>query len=95
MPRRGTVEWKIGSAEALPVADGSFEGVLLSLVPHQLRNPERAFVEVFRALVPGGRVVVRTIAPEDVAGRVPARFFPAIAVADMNGWRHSMRSKVG
>ena len=82
MPPRGTVEWKVGNAEALPVADGSFERVLLSLVLHQLQHPELAVVEAFRVLVPGGRVVVRTFAPEDVTERVPARFFPAIAAAD-------------
>ncbi len=39
-----------------------------------------AVAEAFRALAAGGRV--RTIAPEDVAERVPERFFPAMAAAD-------------
>jgi ubiquinone/menaquinone biosynthesis C-methylase UbiE len=81
-PQRGSVEWKVGSAEALPVADDSFDRVLLSLVLHQLQHPEIAVAEAFRALAAGGHVVVRTIAPEDVIDRAPARFFPAMAAAD-------------
>lgn len=81
-PQRGAVEWKVGSAEALPVADGSFDRVVLSLVLHQLQHPVLAVAEAFRALAAGGRVVVRTIAPEDVVDRVPERFFPAMAAAD-------------
>ncbi len=56
--------------------------VLLSLVLHQLRHPELAVAEAFRTLASGGRVVVRTVAPEDVAERVPERFFPAMAATD-------------
>jgi ubiquinone/menaquinone biosynthesis C-methylase UbiE len=81
-PQRGAVEWKVGSAEALPVAGGSFDRVLLSLVLHQLRHPELAVAEAFRALATGGRVVVRTVAPEDVAERMPERFLPAMAAVD-------------
>ena len=81
-PQQGTVEWKVGSAEAQPVEDNSFDRVLLSLVLHQLQHPELAVAEAFRALNAGGKVVVRTIAPEDVANRVPERFVPAMAAAD-------------
>jgi SAM-dependent methyltransferase len=81
-PQWGSVEWRVGSAEALPVADGSFDRALLSLVLHQLQHPEIAVAEAFRALAGGGRAVVRTIAPEDVVDRVPERFFPAMAAAD-------------
>jgi hypothetical protein len=42
----------------------------------------RAIAEAFRVLAAGGRVVVRTIAPEDVASRVPHRFFPTVAATD-------------
>jgi ubiquinone/menaquinone biosynthesis C-methylase UbiE len=79
---RGAVAWRVGSAEALPVADASVDHVLLSLVLHQLRRPTDALAEAFRALAPGGRVLVRTIAPEDVGERVPGRYVPAMAAAD-------------
>jgi ubiquinone/menaquinone biosynthesis C-methylase UbiE len=79
---RGAVEWIVGDAEALPVADASFHRVLLSLVLHQLARPEVAVAEAFRVLVGGGTLLVRTIAPEDVGERVPERFIPAMAAAD-------------
>lgn len=81
-PLRGTVEWNVGSAEVLPVDDASFDCVLLSLVLHQLQHPELAVAEAFRALRAGGKVVVRTIAPQDALNRVPERFIAAMAAAD-------------
>lgn len=51
--------------------------------------------EGFRTLGIGGRVVVRTVATEDVAARVPERFFPSMsavdtarmpALGDIEGW---------
>lgn len=78
----GGVAWVEGEADALPFADGSFDRVLLSLVLHQLGEPERGVAEAFRVLRPGGRVVVRTFAPEDAAARVPERFVPSMAAAD-------------
>jgi len=44
-PQRGAVEWKVGSAEALAVANGSFDRVLLSLVLHQLQHAGHAVAE--------------------------------------------------
>jgi len=82
LPKRGSVEWNVGNAEALPIDDGAFDRVLLSLVLHQLRHPARAVAEAFRVLAAEGKAVVRTIAPEDVVGRVPERFIPAMAAAD-------------
>jgi len=75
-PKRGAVAWKVGSAESLPVDQGSFDRAVLSLVLHQLANPKLAVAEAFRALAADGRVVIRPITPADVAARVPYRFFP-------------------
>jgi ubiquinone/menaquinone biosynthesis C-methylase UbiE len=80
---QGAVEWQVGSAEALSVVNGSFDCVLLSLVLHQLQHPERAVAEAFRVLAAGGCAVVRTVAPDDVARRVPYRFFPTMATTDI------------
>jgi ubiquinone/menaquinone biosynthesis C-methylase UbiE len=44
-----------GDVEALPFADGSADGVLLSGVVHHLPEPARCAAEVFRVLKPGGR----------------------------------------
>jgi SAM-dependent methyltransferase len=65
-PERGAVAWKVGSAEALPVPEGSFDRAVVSVVLHQVAHPELAVAEVFRSLAADGRVVVRTVAAEDV-----------------------------
>jgi ubiquinone/menaquinone biosynthesis C-methylase UbiE len=81
-PSRGRVEWVVGDAEHLPFGPSSFDRVLLSLVLHQLADPAAAVREAFRVLRTGGVVVVRTIAPEDVHGRVPERYLPRMAGVD-------------
>jgi SAM-dependent methyltransferase len=80
--REGTVRWVVGDAEQLPFGCSSFDRVLLSLVLHQLADPHAAVAEAFRVLRGGGLVLVRTIAPGDVAGRVPQRFIARMAAAD-------------
>ena len=80
--QRGRVDWVNGDAEELPFTGGSFDRVILSFVLHQLPEPERAVREAARVTRTGGSVLVRTIAPEDAVGRVPARFFPSMAAAD-------------
>ncbi len=72
----------VGDAEELPFASCSFDRVLLSLVLHQLSSPAAAIAEAARVLCPRGLVLVRKIAPEDAAERVPGRYVPALAKVD-------------
>jgi SAM-dependent methyltransferase len=81
-PPAGTVRWVVGDAGQLPFAALSFDRVLLSLVLHQLADPRAGVDGAVRVLRAGGLVLVRTIAPEDVADRVPQRFLPMMAAAD-------------
>jgi ubiquinone/menaquinone biosynthesis C-methylase UbiE len=81
-PASGAVSWIVGDAEQLPFGSATFDRVLLSLVLHQLARPLAAVTEAFRVLRSGGLVLVWTIAPEDVATRVPERYLPAMAAAD-------------
>jgi SAM-dependent methyltransferase len=79
---RSSVQWVHADAGRLPFEPETFDRVLLSLVLHQLSEPAGAVAEAFRVLRPGGLVLVRTIAPEDVGERIPERYLPAMAASD-------------
>jgi SAM-dependent methyltransferase len=74
------IRWVLGRAEALPLDDQSVDRVLLSLVLHQIDHRQRAIQEVYRVVRLGGRVLVRTVAPEvALQAWIPYRFFPKVA----------------
>ncbi|MCJ2052766.1 class I SAM-dependent methyltransferase [Methylobacterium sp. J-070] len=50
--------FQAATGEALPFADGSFDGAVLLNALHHVPDPPRALVEATRVLVPGGRLVV-------------------------------------
>jgi SAM-dependent methyltransferase len=53
----GNVDLRLGSLEALPLEDGSADGVLLVLALTYVADPMRALREARRILRPGGRAV--------------------------------------
>jgi SAM-dependent methyltransferase len=48
----------VGLGEALPFADGSFQGVVLEAVLEHVPDAERTLAEIRRVLAPGGRLYV-------------------------------------
>jgi SAM-dependent methyltransferase len=50
----------IGTVDALPVADGSFDVVLCTQVLEHVDDPARAVAELHRVTAPGGRVLAST-----------------------------------
>jgi ubiquinone/menaquinone biosynthesis C-methylase UbiE len=77
------LRWVLGHAEALPLADQTVDRVLMSLVLHQIAHRRQALQEAYRVLRPGGRVLVRTVAPEvTLQAWVPFRFFPKVAYVE-------------
>jgi SAM-dependent methyltransferase len=58
--RRGTGVQVIGDAQALGIADGSFEVILCTEVLEHLPEPQKAIDEMFRVLVPGGLLLLTT-----------------------------------
>ncbi len=49
---------KRGKLEHLPVGSGAFDVALLVRVVHHLKNPQKAFLEVYRVLKPGGFLIL-------------------------------------
>jgi SAM-dependent methyltransferase len=52
------VELRAGALESLPVEAGELDAALMSLVLHYVPEPALALAEAYRALKPGGRLVV-------------------------------------
>ncbi len=59
------VELRAGSLESLPIDDGALDAAVMILVLHHVADPLAAIGEAFRALRPGGRLVVVDMFPHD------------------------------
>lgn len=69
--------WHHASAEDLPFPDGSFDGVMATLVIHHLQALPRPFQEVRRVLR-GGRFVLFTAFPEQMQHYWLQHYFPGM-----------------
>lgn len=54
----GAVEYRVGEAESLPIADGSVDDVFANMFLHHVESPPDTVREMVRILKPGGRLVV-------------------------------------
>jgi ubiquinone/menaquinone biosynthesis C-methylase UbiE len=71
------MEWVIGSAENIPLADSSVDGVIAILSFHHFADPQRALKEMVR-IVDNGPVVCFTFDPRQVDEPWLANYFPDI-----------------
>jgi ubiquinone/menaquinone biosynthesis C-methylase UbiE len=75
------VTFIVASAEALPFADSSFDGVTASMTVHHWRDAERGMAELARVLRPGGRAAIADI---DLPG--PVRSVLRLVRSPHAGW---------
>jgi SAM-dependent methyltransferase len=80
---RPAVQYVRAAGEALPIATGSVDVVLLSMSYHQLRDPKTARTEFHRVVRPGGAVLLRTPTQETLGQFQWAPFFPESVAFDM------------
>ena len=66
----GGVEFREGSAEALPFADGEFTAVISTTSLHHFADPGLAAREMARVLEPGGRALIGDTARDRLATRL-------------------------
>lgn len=59
------VELRQGELESLPLRDGELDAAIVSLVLHYLPDPARALAEAYRALKPGGRLLIVDMLPHE------------------------------
>jgi ubiquinone/menaquinone biosynthesis C-methylase UbiE len=59
------IEFRLGSAEKIPVPDGTADFVFANMVLHHVEHPGVAVKEMARILKPGGRVVVTDLDRHD------------------------------
>jgi ubiquinone/menaquinone biosynthesis C-methylase UbiE len=61
----GTVEYRIGEAESLPLGDSSVDYVFANMFLHHVDSPPAAIREMARILKPGGRLVITDLDRHD------------------------------
>lgn len=70
------ISWICGSAEGIPLADGSVDMVWLSQVFHHFEDAASSLKEIYRVLSPGGFLVVRNGTRESDAEMEWIKHFP-------------------
>lgn len=72
-----TRQLQVGSAEALPIEDGSVDFAFMVDVVHVVDDLDRMAAEAFRVLRPGGKFAIATDSEVDIRGTIPLRtYFP-------------------
>ncbi len=54
----GAVDYRVGSAAALPIAEGSVDYAFANMYLHHVESPAQAIREMVRILKPGGKLII-------------------------------------
>ena len=71
------LDWRVGTAEDIPLENGQVDLVFMSQVFHHLPNPAKALREIGRVLTETGFLAIRNSTRENNAQIEWLRFFPA------------------
>ncbi|MFT3910557.1 MAG: methyltransferase domain-containing protein [Ferruginibacter sp.] len=74
--RNAKIEWLTGTAENIPFANNTFDGVMATLTIHHWKDLQRSFKEIFRVLNNKGRFVCFTSTAEQTNGYWLNHYFP-------------------
>jgi ArsR family transcriptional regulator len=85
------VELRQGSLEKLPVENGELDIALLMLVLHHVPEPKRALAEAWRALKPGGKLLILDMLPHEREEyrQTMGHVWLGISEKQMNQWLHA------
>lgn len=82
------VELRLGTAEHLPVADSSVDGVIAHMLLHHLGEPSTFFAEAARVCVSGGRCAVIELLPHENTDlkRTHGDLWPGLDLGEVREW---------
>ncbi len=91
------VELRLGTAEHLPVADSSVDGVIAHMLLHHLGEPSKFFTEAARVCVSGGRCAVIELLPHDNTDlkRTHGDLWPGLDLDEVREWMLNAGFKTG
>ncbi|KAB2807740.1 class I SAM-dependent methyltransferase [Phaeocystidibacter luteus] len=74
--KSSSIDWKIGTAEDIPLKDDSVDGVFATLTLHHWSDLKKGLSEVGRVIRPKGNTVIFTSYPEQTAAYWLKHYFP-------------------
>ena len=77
------IKWLNGTAEQIPTADKTFDGIIATLTIHHWTDIKKAFIELERVLAGNGRIILFTSTPEQMKGYWLNHYFPKMLYASI------------